>query len=305
MLLKAETVGLAVSVELPLLIVDVQRAGPSTGMPTKTEQADLLMALYGRNGESPVPVIAAATPSDCFFAAIEAARIAITYRTPVILLSDGYLANGSEPWRIPEVSSLPDLSAEFQFASEADKPADGSDFLPFKRDPRTLARPWAIPGTAGLEHRVGGIEKADGAGTISYDPDNHDLMVRTRQAKIDGIAASIPPLEVDDPSGQAKLLVLGWGSTYGSIGAAVRRARRDGHAVAQAHLRHMNPFPANLGDVLRRYDKVLLPEINLGQLALLLRGKFLVDVISYNRVSGLPFRAAELAEAIEEVLAHA
>ena len=303
MLLKAETVGLAVSVELPLLVVDVQRAGPSTGMPTKTEQADLLMALYGRNGESPVPVVAAASPSDCFFAAIEAARIAITYRTPVVLLSDGYLANGSEPWQIPEVDSLPDLSAEFQFATSDDTP-EGTEFLPFKRDPRTLARPWAIPGTPGLEHRIGGIEKADGAGTISYDPDNHDLMVRTRQAKIDGIAASIPPLEVDDPSGEAKLLVLGWGSTYGSIGAAVRRARRDGHAVAQAHLRHMNPFPANLADVLRGYDKVLVPEINLGQLALLLRGKFLVDVISYNRVSGLPFRAAELAEAIEEVLAH-
>jgi 2-oxoglutarate ferredoxin oxidoreductase subunit alpha len=303
MLLKAETVGLAVSVELPLLVVDVQRAGPSTGMPTKTEQADLLMALYGRNGESPVPVVAAASPSDCFFAAIEAARIAITYRTPVVLLSDGYLANGSEPWRIPDVDSLPDLSTEFQFATAADQP-DGAEFLPFKRDPRTLARPWAIPGTPGLEHRIGGIEKADGAGTISYDPDNHDLMVRTRQAKIDGIAASIPPLEVDDPSGAARLLVLGWGSTYGSIGAAVRRARHEGHQVAQAHLRHLNPFPANLGDVLRRYDKVLLPEINLGQLALLLRGKFLVDVISYNRVSGLPFRAAELAEAIEEVLGH-
>ena len=305
MLLKAETVGLAVSVELPLLIVDVQRAGPSTGMPTKTEQADLLMALYGRNGESPVPVIAAATPSDCFFAAIEAARIAITYRTPVILLSDGYLANGSEPWRIPEVSSLPDLSAAVRVRHRGRQARRRGDFLPFKRDPRTLARPWAIPGTPGLEHRVGGIEKADGAGTISYDPDNHDLMVRTRQAKIDGIAASIPPLEVDDPSGQAKVLVLGWGSTYGSIGAAVRRARRDGHAVAQAHLRHMNPFPSNLGEVLRRYDKVIVPEINLGQLALLLRGKFLVDVISYNRVNGLPFRAAELAEAIEEVLAHA
>jgi 2-oxoglutarate/2-oxoacid ferredoxin oxidoreductase subunit alpha len=303
MLLKAETVGLAVSVELPLLIVDVQRAGPSTGMPTKTEQADLLMALYGRNGESPVPVVAAASPSDCFFAAIEAARIAITYRTPVILLSDGYLANGSEPWRIPDVAALPDLSSQFQFATSADVP-EGTEFLPFKRDPRTLARPWAIPGTPGLEHRIGGIEKADGAGTISYDPDNHDLMVRTRQAKIDGIAASIPPLDVDDPTGDAKLLVLGWGSTYGSIGAAVRRARKEGHAVAQAHLRHMNPFPANLGDVLRHYDKVLLPEINLGQLALLLRGKFLVDVISYNRVSGLPFRADELAEAIEEVLGH-
>jgi 2-oxoglutarate ferredoxin oxidoreductase subunit alpha len=304
MLLKAETVGLAVSLELPLIIIDVQRAGPSTGMPTKTEQADLLMALYGRNGESPLPVIAAATPSDCFFAAIEAARIAITYRTPVILLSDGYLANGSEPWRIPEVATLPDLSADFSFATRETAPMDGADFLPFKRDPATLARPWAIPGTPGLEHRIGGIEKADGAGTISYDPDNHDLMVRTRQAKVDGIAATIAPIEVDDPSGEAKLLVLGWGSTYGSIGAAVRRARRAGHAVAQAHLRHMNPFPANLGDVLRSYDKVLVPEINLGQLALLLRGKFLVDVISYNRVNGLPFRAAELAEAIEEVLGH-
>ena len=303
MLLKAETVNLAVSVELPLLVVDVQRAGPSTGMPTKTEQTDLLMALYGRNGESPVPVVAAASPSDCFFAAIEAARIAITYRTPVILLSDGYLGNGSEPWRIPDVSELPDLSASFAFATAADKPEHG-DFRPFTRDPQTLARPWAIPGTPGLEHRIGGIEKADGSGNIDYDPDNHDLMVRTRAAKIEGIANSIPPLEVDDPTGHARLLVLGWGSTYGSIGAAVRRARRAGHDVAQAHLRHMNPFPANLGEVLRRYDKVLVPEINLGQLALLLRGKYLVDVISYNRVRGLPFRAAELAEAIEEVLAH-
>ena len=303
MLLKAETVNLAVSVELPLVVVDVQRAGPSTGMPTKTEQADLLMALYGRNGESPVPVVAAASPSDCFFAAIEAARIAITYRTPVILLSDGYLGNGSEPWRIPDVTELPDLSASFAFATEADKPEHG-DFRPFTRDPQTLARPWAIPGTPGLEHRIGGIEKADGSGNIDYEPDNHDLMVRTRAAKIEGIANSIPPLEVDDPTGHAPLLVLGWGSTYGSIGAAVRRARRAGHDVAQAHLRHMNPFPANLGEVLRGYDKVLVPEINLGQLALLLRGKYLVDVISYNRVRGLPFRAAELAEAIEEVLAH-
>ena len=304
MLLKAETINLAVSVELPLLVVDVQRAGPSTGMPTKTEQTDLLMALYGRNGESPVPVVAAASPSDCFFAAIEAARIAVTYRTPVILLSDGYLGNGSEPWRIPETSELPDLSAGFAFATPADKPADGSDFQPFTRDPQTLARPWAIPGTPGLEHRIGGIEKANGSGNISYDSDNHDLMVRTRAAKIEGIANSIPPLEVDDPSGAARLLVLGWGSTYGSIGAAVRRTRQAGHNVAQAHLRHMNPFPANLGEVLRSYDKVLVPEINLGQLALLLRGKFLVDVISYNRVRGLPFQAGELAEAIEEVLSH-
>jgi 2-oxoglutarate ferredoxin oxidoreductase subunit alpha len=304
MLLKAETINLAVSVELPLVVVDVQRAGPSTGMPTKTEQTDLLMALYGRNGESPVPVVAAASPSDCFFAAIEAARIAITYRTPVVLLSDGYLANGSEPWRIPDVSSLPDLSDSFDFTT-APNPADnGGGFQPFRRDADTLARPWAVPGTPGLEHRIGGIEKADGIGSISYDPDNHDLMVRTRQAKIDGIAASIPSLEVDDPDGDAHVLVLGWGSTYGSIGAAVRRVRRAGHPVAQAHLRHLHPFPSNLGEVLRRYDKVLVPEINLGQLALLLRGKFLVDVISYNRVRGLPFRAAELAEAIEEVITH-
>jgi len=301
MALKAETVGLAVSVELPLIICDIQRAGPSTGMPTKTEQADLLMAMFGRNGESPVPVIAAASPSDCFHAAIEAARIAVTYRTPVVLLSDGYLANGSEPWRIPDISSLPDLSTQFAFATAA----SDEDFQPFRRDPATLARPWAPPGTPGLEHRIGGIEKADGSGEISYDPDNHDLMVRTRQAKIDGIASSIPPLEVEDPSGQAKALVLGWGSTYGSIGAAVRQVRRAGHEVAQAHLRHLNPFPPNLGDVLRRYDKVLVPEINLGQLALLLRARFLADVISYNRVRGLPFRAAELAEAIEEVIKHA
>jgi len=304
LLLKAETVNLAVSVELPLIICDIQRAGPSTGMPTKTEQADLLMAIFGRNGESPVPVIAAQSPSDCFFAAIEAARIAVTYRTPVYLLSDGYLANGSEPWLIPDVSSLPDLSADFAFATPADADADGAGFLPFRRDPATLARPWALPGTPGLEHRIGGIEKADGSGDISYDPDNHDMMVRTRAAKIEGITATIPPLEVDDPSGEAKVLVLGWGSTYGSIGAAVRRARRTGHNVAQAHLRHLNPFPANLGEVLRRYDKVLVPEINLGQLALLLRGRYLVDVISYNRVRGLPFRAAELGEAIEEVIAH-
>jgi 2-oxoglutarate/2-oxoacid ferredoxin oxidoreductase subunit alpha len=304
MLLKAETVGLAVSVELPLIVVDVQRAGPSTGMPTKTEQADLLMALFGRNGESPVPVIAAASPSDCFHAAIEAARIAVTYRTPVILLSDGYLGNGSEPWRIPEISSLPDLSAQFAFATVPNPADNGGGFQPFRRDPVTLARPWAVPGTPGLEHRIGGIEKADGMGSISYEPDNHDLMVRTRQAKIDGIAASIPALEVDDPDGDARVLVMGWGGTYGSIGAAVRSVRHAGQSVAQAHLRHLNPFPSNLGDVLRRYDKVLVPEINLGQLALLLRGRFLVDVISYNRVRGLPFSAAELAEAIEEVITH-
>jgi 2-oxoglutarate ferredoxin oxidoreductase subunit alpha len=308
MLLKAETVGLAVSVELPLIVCDIQRAGPSTGMPTKTEQADLLQAMFGRNGESPVPVIAAASPADCFNAAIEAARIAVKYRTPVILLSDGYLANGSEPWRIPDTASLPDLSQQFAFAQPLETgptaPGDG-EFQPFRRDPVTLARPWAIPGTPGLEHRIGGIEKADGSGDISYDPDNHDRMVRLRQAKIDGIAADVPPVEVDDPDGAARVLVLGWGSTFGSIGAATRRARNAGHSVAQAHLRHLNPFPPNLADVLRRYDKVLVPEINLGQLALLLRGRFLVDVISYNQVRGLPFRAAELAGVIEDVITHA
>jgi 2-oxoglutarate ferredoxin oxidoreductase subunit alpha len=303
MLLKAETVGLAVSVELPLIICDIQRAGPSTGMPTKTEQADLLQAMFGRNGESPVPVIAAASPADCFNAVIEAARIAVKYRTPVILLSDGYLANGSEPWRIPDTASLPDLSQEFAFAKPADENA--GEFEPFRRDPVTLARPWAIPGTPGLEHRIGGIEKADITGTISYDPDNHDRMVRLRQAKIDGIAADLAPVEVDDPDGAARVLVLGWGSTFGSIGAAVRRVRQAGHSVAQVHLRHLNPFPPNLADVLRRYDQVLVPEINLGQLALVLRGRFLVDVISYNQVRGLPFRAAELAGVIEDVIGHA
>jgi len=306
MALKGETIGLAVSVELPLIVCDIQRAGPSTGMPTKTEQADLLMALYGRNGESPVAVIAPATPSDCFDTALEAVRIAVKYRTPVIILSDGYLANGSEPWRIPEVAGLPKLRDEFSFSSPKEWTGeDGKpDFHPFRRDPQTLARPWAIPGTPGLEHRIGGIEKADGAGTISYDPDNHDKMVRLRQAKIDGIAADIGPLQVDDPDGDAKVLVLGWGSTFGSIGAAVRRVRNAGSSIAQAHLRHLSPFPANLGEVLAAYDKVLVPEINLGQLALVLRGRYLVDVISYNRVRGLPFRAAELAGVIQDVISN-
>jgi len=304
-LLKAETVGLAVSVELPLIVCNIQRAGPSTGMPTKTEQADLLQSMFGRNGESPIPIVAAASPADCFDVAIEAARIAIKYRTPVILLSDGSLANGSEPWHIPATAHLPDLSQEFSFAVAPEGGTEGgTEFEPFRRDPVTLARPWAIPGTPGLEHRIGGIEKADVTGTISYDPDNHDRMVRLRQAKIDGIAADIPPLDVDDPDGSARVLVLGWGSTYGAIGAGVRRVRNAGGAVAQAHLRHLNPFPSNLADVLRRYDKVLVPEINLGQLALLLRGRFLVDVISYNQVRGLPFQSAELAGVIEDVIGH-
>jgi len=308
MCLKSETVGLAAAVELPLVVCDIQRAGPSTGMPTKTEQADLLMALYGRNGESPVAVLAPATPGDCFSIALEAVRIAVKYRTPVIILSDGYLANGSEPWRIPDLSELPDLRAEFSFAppSGTNGTETGNEqFQPFQRDPQTLARPWAIPGTPGLEHRIGGIEKADITGTISYDPDNHDKMVRLRQAKIDGIAADIAPIEVDDPDGAAQVLVLGWGSTFGSIGAAVRRVRLAGGRVAQAHIRHLSPLPANLGDVLKRYDKVLVPEINTGQLALILRGRYLCDVISYNRVRGLPFRAVELCGVIQDVISNA
>lgn len=293
--LKSETIGLAVSLELPLLVVDIQRGGPSTGLPTKTEQADLLQAMYGRNGEAPVPVVAPRTPADCFDAALEAARIALTYRTPVMLLSDGYLANGSEPWRIPEVDELPDLTV--QFAQGPNRP-DGS-FWPYLRDPETLARPWAVPGTPGLEHRIGGIEKQDGTGNISYDPANHDFMVRTRQAKIDGIA--VPDLEVDDPDG-ARTLVLGWGSTYGPITAAVRRLRASGDAIAQAHLRHLNPFPKNLGAVLKGYDKVVIPEMNLGQLATLVRAKYLVDAHSYNQVNGMPFKAQQLATALKEAI---
>ena len=289
--LKAETVGLAIALELPLVILDIQRAGPSTGMPTKPEQADLLMVLFGRNGESPVPVIAASTPSQCFDAAIEAARIALKYRTPVYLLSDAYLANGSEPWPIPDVSELPDISTTFA-------EANGEPFEPYRRDPDTLARPWAIPGTPGLEHRIGGLEKADVTGAISYDPDNHDLMVRLRAQKVAGIAADIPELAVDDPDGDADLLVIGWGSTYGPITAGVRRARREGISVAQAHLQYLNPLPRNTGDVLRRYPRVLVPEMNLGQLAMLLRAEFLVDAVSYTKVRGRPLTARELEEAI-------
>jgi 2-oxoglutarate ferredoxin oxidoreductase subunit alpha len=273
-------------------------------MPTKTEQADLLQALFGRNGESPLPVVAPSSPADCFSTAIEATRLAVKYRTPVIVLSDGYLANGSEPWLIPDTEGLPDLTQDVRFAAADDwRDEDGKiDFRPYQRDPETMARPWAVPGTAGLEHRIGGIEKADLTGEISYDPDNHDRMVRLRQAKIDGIAGDIPPLQIDDPDGDARVLVLGWGSTYGAIGAGCRRVRLAGRPVAQAHLRHLSPFPANLGDVLSRYEKVLVPEINLGQLALLLRGRFLIDVISYNRVRGLPFGAAELAGVIKDVI---
>ncbi|MEV5427667.1 2-oxoacid:acceptor oxidoreductase subunit alpha, partial [Streptomyces cellulosae] len=298
--LKSETIGLAVSLELPLLVVDIQRGGPSTGLPTKTEQADLLQAMYGRNGEAPVPVVAPRTPADCFDAALEAARIALAYRTPVFLLSDGYLANGSEPWRIPELEELPDLTVQFAQGPNHTT-ADGAEvFWPYKRDPHTLARPWAVPGTPGLEHRIGGIEKQDGTGNISYDPANHDFMVRTRQAKVDGI--TVPDLDVDDPDGTARLLVLGWGSTYGPITAAVRRLRKAGQPVAQAHLRHLNPFPKNLGEVLRGYDKVVIPEMNLGQLATLIRAKYLVDARSYNQVNGMPFKAEQLAAALKEAI---
>ena len=300
--LKSETIGLAVSTELPLVVIDIQRGGPSTGLPTKTEQADLLQAMYGRNGESPVAVVAAQSPTDCFDAALEAVRIATTYRTPVILLSDGYLGNGSEPWRIPTTANLPDLTVEHP-TEPNDLDAEGRPvFHPYRRDEDTLARPWAVPGTPGLEHRIGGIEKADVTGNISYDPTNHDTMVRLRQAKIDRIADSIPPMEVDDPTGDARVLVLGWGSTYGPIAAATRLVRATGAKVARAHLRHLNPFPADLGEVLRRYDRVVLPEMNLGQLALLLRGRYLVDVRSHTAVRGLPFTAGELAQVIHEHL---
>ncbi len=291
--LKSETIGLAVSLELPLVVVDVQRGGPSTGLPTKTEQADLLQAMFGRNGEAPVPIVAPRSPADCFEAALEAVRIATTYRTPVLLLSDGYLANGSEPWLVPDVASLPDLGVEFA------TPSGDGPFRPYDRDPLTLARPWAPPGVAGLEHRIGGIEKADGTGEISYDPDNHDHMVRLRQAKIDGI--DVAPLEVDDPSGDAELLVVGWGSTYGPIAAGARAVREGGLPVATAHLRSLNPFPANTGEVLRRYRRVLVPEMNLGQLAMLLRARYLVDAVGYNRVRGVPFTSAELADAIRKL----
>jgi 2-oxoglutarate ferredoxin oxidoreductase subunit alpha len=296
--LKSETIGLAVMTELPLVIVDVQRGGPSTGLPTKTEQSDLLQALYGRNGEAPVPVIAPRSPGDCFDAAVEAARIALTYRTPVILLSDGYLANGAEPWAVPQQSELPDLRPVF--ATEPNG-ADG-EFLPYLRDPETLARAWAVPGTAGLQHRIGGLEKADRTGNISYDAENHDFMTRTRQAKVDGIAASIPATEVDDPDGDARVAVIGWGSTYGPIGAACRRIRASGRSIAQVHVRHLNPLPADLGEILARYDRVVCPEMNLGQFAMVLRAKYLIDVHSHTQVRGLPFRAAELAAVLQDVI---
>ena len=289
--------------ELPLVVIDVQRGGPSTGLPTKTEQADLLQAMFGRNGESPVPIVAPQSPSDCFFAAIEAVRIAIEYRTPVFLLSDGYLANGSEPWLVPDTSTLAKIDPNFTTEPNHELPDGTKDFWPYLRDPETLARPWAVPGTKGLEHRIGGLEKADGHGGISYDADNHDKMVRIRQAKVDAIARTIDPIVVDDPSGKARVLVIGWGSTFGPIGGACKLVRDAGHDVAQAHIRHLNPFPSNLGEVLAKYDRVIVPEMNLGQLNMLLRAKYLVDTVNYNQVRGLPFKTDELAGVITDVLA--
>ncbi len=299
--LKGETISLAVSLELPLLIIDIQRGGPSTGLPTKTEAADLLMALYGRHGEAPLPVVAAYNPPHCFDAAIEAARIALKYRTPVILLSDGYLANGAHPWRLPDVSKLPDISVPF--ATELNhQRADGEmEFWPYLRDPETLARPWAIPGAPGLMHRIGGIEKEDGSGNISYTPDNHEKMVHLRADKIAGIARDIPLVEVVGDV-DAELLVLGWGSTWGSIKAAVADVRASGKKVAWAHLTHLNPFPSNLGDVLRRYPRILVPEMNLGQLCRVVRSEYLVPAKSLSKVQGMPFTAAELQAAIESEL---
>ena len=292
--LKAETIALAVAVELPLIVIDVQRSGPSTGLPTKTEQSDLLMAIHGRHGESPLPVVAAATPADCFDAALEAARIAIRYRTPVILLTDTFLSNSSEPWLLPEIDSLPEIDPEF-----ATGPNAGDEFLPYLRNERG-ARPWALPGTPGLQHRLGGLEKEHGSGKVSYDPANHALMTRLRAEKLERLAEEVPPLEVDADEG-AELLVLGWGSTSGVIGAAARRVRHRGIPVATAHLRHVEPMPTNTGEVVRSFDKVLVPELNTGQLLSLVRDRFLVDAVGHNKVEGLPILAEELEQAIVDL----
>jgi 2-oxoglutarate ferredoxin oxidoreductase subunit alpha len=293
--LKSETISLGVQVELPLVIVNVQRAGPSTGMPTKTEQADLFLAVFGRHGEAPMPVVSASTPSDAFAAAIEACRIAVKYMTPVLLMSDGYIANSSEPWNLPAVDSLPDLSVPFASA------ADAEGFLPYSRNDATLARPWAIPGTPGLEHRVGGLEHADGTGNVSYNPTNHEYMTELREKKIADIANDIEPVEVHGPD-DADLLVVGWGSTFGALRAGVNNANTAGFSVAHVHLRHLNPFPANLGDVLRQFPRVLVPELNRGQLAFLLRANFLIDVTSYSKVEGVPFKAAEITSQIVSII---
>jgi 2-oxoglutarate ferredoxin oxidoreductase subunit alpha len=293
--LKAETVGLAVALELPLVVIDVQRAGPSTGMPTKTEAADLMMALYGRHGESPLPVVAASTPSGCFQAAIEAVRLAVRHRTPVVLLSDTFLANSSEPWRLPDVSELPEIDPDF-----ATEPNHDGQFWPYLRD-ESLARPWAVPGTPGLRHRIGGLEKEDGTGNISYEPANHEHMTRLRAERIARIASDIPEIKVDDPDGDASLLVLGWGSTYGAIQGAARRVRREkGVKVATAHISHLNPLPGNIGQVLRAYERVLVPEMNMGQLVKVLRAEFLVDCESFTKVDGLPIFTRDVMDEILE-----
>jgi 2-oxoglutarate ferredoxin oxidoreductase subunit alpha len=292
--LKSETISLAVMTELPLVIVDVQRGGPSTGLPTKTEQADLLMALYGRHGEAPLPVVSASSPSDAFDAAIEAARIALKYMTPVILLSDGYIANSAEPWKVPDIEALPDISVPFTTS-----PNSNGEFLPYLRNEHTMARPWAVPGTPGLEHRVGGLEKEDGSGNVNYSPQNHEQMTLIRERKIDGV--DVPPIVLDGDEG-AELLVLGWGSSYSAILAAVRRVRDAGHKVARLHLRHLHPLPPNLGDLLRSFGKILVPELNRGQLWRLIRQEFLVDAIRYSKVQGQPFKAAEVQAKILEVL---
>jgi 2-oxoglutarate ferredoxin oxidoreductase subunit alpha len=294
MALKAEAIGLATAVELPLVIVDIQRGGPSTGLPTKTEQADLLQALFGRNSEAPVPVLAASSPGDCFWVALEASRIALKYMVPVIVLSDGYLANGAEPWRIPDLSELPQIPVRFRTEPEG--------FRPYARDGTTLARPWAVPGTPGLEHRIGGLEKQDGSGNVSYDPLNHERMVRLRAAKVEAVAQDVPDVvPAGDPDGD--LLVVGWGSTYGAITAALRGARERGRRIGHVHLRHLNPLPRNLGQVLARYRRVLVPELNMGQLAWVLRAKYLVDAVGFGKVQGKPFKQAELEEKIDEMLA--
>ncbi len=295
--LKGEAIGLALMLEIPLVIVNVQRGGPSTGLPTKTEQADLLQALYGRNGEAPVPVVASYTPSDCFHGAFEACRLALEFMTPVFFLSDGYIANGSEPWKFPAAAELPELNVSFA----KNELKDGEVFLPYKRNEK-LARPWAIPGTKGLEHRVGGIEKENETGNISYDPDNHELMVKLRQEKVDRIADFIPLQMLDNGNEKGKLLILGWGSTYGSIKTAVREAIADGHDVSHAHVKYLNPFPKNLGDMLKNFDKVLIPEINNGQLIKVIRDKYFIDAKGLNKIKGMPFTSEEIKEKIKEML---
>ncbi|CAB4874453.1 unannotated protein [freshwater metagenome] len=300
--LKSETLSLAVSLELPMLLIDIQRGGPSTGLPTKTEAADLNIAMYGRHSEAPLPIVAAYSPSHCFHAAIEAARIALKYRTPVILLSDGYIANGSEPWLLPDVESLPDISVEFQEGFNHVAPDGTDEYWPYLRDPETLARPWAIPGTPGLMHRVGGLEKQDGSGDINYTPANHETMVHLRAAKIAGIAADIPPAEIVGDA-DADVCILGWGSTWAAIDAAVQRTRRSGKKVAWVHLTHLSPLPANLGDVLRSFPRVLVPELNLGQLCRIVRADYLVDAQAVSKVQGLPFTSKELETAIDTALA--